>query len=293
MGYADAGRDNYQLDKPAVPRKLTGACRAQILKTRPMPKLFISYSWSSPDHEARVLQLANELRDNGVDAILDKWDLREGQDANSFMESMVNDPDVQKVLLVCDRTYVEKANNRKGGVGTEAQIISPQVYASQNQSKFVALVLERDEHGSPLVPHYYKSRIHIDFSDPSNRATCFEQLLRWAHDRPLHEKPPLGEVPTFLEDTSKRLALGVATRHRHVIQAIQDGRANAGPVLIDYLGTLSSEIEKLRIGRGDGEFDDAVIASISDFLPYRNQLIQVLDLVALHQTGMETRENHS
>ena len=32
------------------------------------PKVFISYSHDSPDHEARVLTLANRLRDDGIDA---------------------------------------------------------------------------------------------------------------------------------------------------------------------------------------------------------------------------------
>jgi SEFIR domain len=45
------------------------------------PKTFISYSWTSKDHERWVLDLATALRDNGVDVILDKWDLREGHDA--------------------------------------------------------------------------------------------------------------------------------------------------------------------------------------------------------------------
>ena len=45
------------------------------------PKLFISYSWSSPEHEQWVLKLATELRENGVDVTLDKWDLKEGHDA--------------------------------------------------------------------------------------------------------------------------------------------------------------------------------------------------------------------
>lgn len=55
------------------------------------PKLFISYSWSSPEHEAWVLNLAEELRSNGVDVVFDKWDLKEGHDAIAFMEQMVTD----------------------------------------------------------------------------------------------------------------------------------------------------------------------------------------------------------
>ncbi len=64
------------------------------------PKAFISYSWSSPQHEQWVISLATELRASGVDAILDKWDLKEGHDAVAFMETMVTDPEVTKVILV-------------------------------------------------------------------------------------------------------------------------------------------------------------------------------------------------
>mgnify|MGYP002397389912 CR=1 FL=1 len=97
------------------------------------PKLFISYSWSSPEHEQWVLDLATELRDSGVDVILDKWDLREGHDAYAFMERMVSDPDIKKVILVCDHMYAEKADGRSGGVGTEAMIITPEIYGKQDQ----------------------------------------------------------------------------------------------------------------------------------------------------------------
>src|SRR5258706_8852268 len=64
------------------------------------PKCFISYSWTSPEHQAWVLQFATELREHGVDVILDKWDLKEGQDANAFMEKMVSDKAVTKVILL-------------------------------------------------------------------------------------------------------------------------------------------------------------------------------------------------
>src|SRR5438270_13112282 len=90
------------------------------------PKAFISYSWSSPQHQQWVLDLATQLRENGVDVTIDKWDLKEGHDAIAFMEQMVTDPQIQKVIVVLDRTYAEKADGRQGGVGTETQIISPE-----------------------------------------------------------------------------------------------------------------------------------------------------------------------
>ena len=55
------------------------------------PKVFISYSWTSPGHEERVLQLAMELCENGVDVVIDKWNLKEGHDSHAFMERMVKE----------------------------------------------------------------------------------------------------------------------------------------------------------------------------------------------------------
>src|SRR3954447_22330801 len=149
------------------------------------PKLFISYGWSSREHEKWVLGLAKELREAGVDVILDKWDLKEGHDAHAFMERMVSDPDIKKVVLICDKEYAEKADKRSGGVGTETQIITPELYAKQEQSKFVAIVTERAEDGTPYLPTYYKSRIYIDRGEASDYASNFEQLVRWIYDKPI------------------------------------------------------------------------------------------------------------
>ena len=53
------------------------------------PKVFISYSHDSESHKAWVLKLATDLRDHGVDAILDEWDLKLGEDIVKFMEDSV------------------------------------------------------------------------------------------------------------------------------------------------------------------------------------------------------------
>ena len=121
------------------------------------PKAFISYSWSSPEHQKWVLDLATQLRENGVDVTVDKWDLKEGHDAIKFMEKMVTDPEIKKVIVVLDRTYAEKADGREGGVGTETQIISPKIYAKADQNKFVGVASETGEDGKPFLPTFYKS----------------------------------------------------------------------------------------------------------------------------------------
>lgn len=46
-------------------------------------KVFISYSWVV---QAHVVELAERLVANGIDVILDVWDLKPGHDKYAFME---------------------------------------------------------------------------------------------------------------------------------------------------------------------------------------------------------------
>ncbi|WON73494.1 SEFIR domain-containing protein [Nitrosospira sp. Is2] len=210
------------------------------------PKLFISYSWTSQDHEAWVVQLATDLRESGIDVILDKWDLKEGHDAHVFMERMVSDPEIKKVALICDKVYVQKADGRSGGVGTETQIISPEIYSSQAQDKFVAVVKERDDEGKACLPAYYRSRIYIDFSDAGTAGENFEKLIRWVYEQPLYRKPGLGQKPGFLSEEQRQVSLGTSSRQKRALDAIKNGRGNSDAVTIEYLTTLANELEKFR-----------------------------------------------
>ena len=251
------------------------------------PRLFVSYSWSNPDHEAWTLDLALQLRTSGVDVILDKWDLKEGHDANAFMEQMVTDATIKKVILVCDRVYAAKTNERTGGVGAEAQIISSELYAKQAQDKFAAIVVERDEEGQPFLPAYYQGRIYIDLSDPGTYSENFDRLLRWIFDRPLHEKPEIGPVPSFLTQDGTVTTLATTARFRRAIDAIQQGRHNAIPATSEYLTNLAQQFEKLRLDPKSDPFDEAVVQSTNDFLPHRNEAIDLFLTLALYSKTTE------
>lgn len=253
------------------------------------PKLFVSYSWTTPDHEAWVLQLATELRESGVNAILDKWDLKEGHDAYAFMEKMVTDPDIKKVILVCDKAYADKTDGRSGGVGTEAQIISGEIYQRQDQDKFVAIVVERDEEGRAYLPAYYRSRIYIDLSDPSAFAENFERLLRWIYDKPLYEKPDLGGVPGFLSEEDGAIALATSARFKRALAAIRGNHGHAIPATVEYLTLLAEQFERLRIDPAADPFDEAVVNSIKVFQPYRNEAVELFLALALYMDNMEAR----
>jgi SEFIR domain len=234
-----------------------------------VPKTFVSYSWTSPAHERWVFDLATQLVESGVDVIFDKWDLREGNDAVQFMESMVTDPEVTKVIIVSDKKYAEKANNRKGGVGTESQIMSPEIYKKADQSKFAAVVSEVDANGEPHLPAFLSSRIYIDMTE-SRYATNFEQLLRWLFEKPAYVKPALGEMPSFLNDEA---ASPTRANARRTIEALNTSSRAAPASTTNYLESLVKVLEGFRVDPTHSDFPQAVIESIEAFLPYRNEFI--------------------
>jgi TIR domain len=250
------------------------------------PKLFISYSWSNAEHEQWVVDLATELRESGVDVILDKWDLKEGHDAVAFMEQMVTNPEVKKVAIICDEKYAAKADGGAGGVGTETQIISKEVYENQSQEKFVAVVSEKDGNGKPFLPTYYKSRIYIDLSEADRYADNFERLLRWIFDKPLYIKPAIGDRPSFLSE-GEHVSLGTTAVFRRCIDAIKNQKAYAGGAFDEYCNTFSENLERFRLSKPEGEFDDAVIRNIEEFIPYRNEAIQLFVAIAQYSPTQE------
>lgn len=259
-----------------------------MTETKP-PKLFVSYSWTSPEHADWVLNLATQLVDVGVDVILDKWQLREGHDAIQFMETMVTDPDVKKVILVCDRTYADKTDKRHGGVGTEAQIISPQLYEKSAQDKFVAVIAEKDADGKPYRPAYYQSRIYIDLADPDAYTANFEKLVRWIYDKPLHVRPELGKKPAFLEGVAG-ISLGTTLQFSRAIDALRNDRGNALVIANEFFDTVVENIDRFVITEATQEtLDRLILERVEQFIPYRNECIDVLrHLVQLRDT-LETR----
>lgn len=165
-------------------------------------KVFISYSWGNSEHQEWVVNLATRLMSDTVDVILDRWSLKDGHDIHSFMEEMVKADDVFRVLILSDKKYTEKADDREGGVGTETQIITPNIYSKEKQEKFIPIVLERNEDGEAYLPIYLKSRKYIDFSREESFEDSYEELLRNILEAPSIPKPKLGtNPPAYITDS--------------------------------------------------------------------------------------------
>jgi hypothetical protein len=250
------------------------------------PKVFISYSWSNADYADRVLKLAEQLSADGVQVILDRWDLKEGQDKHNFMERAVNDESVSRVLILCDALYAEKADGRRGGVGTETLIISPEVYREARQEKFVPVIMERDDKGEITVPTYLKGRIYIDLSDAENDEPEYHRLVRNIYGKPELTRPALGNAPAYLDDsTVPRLTGRAPTTFK---DAVLRDRPHKLGLLDDYLERLLDALKKELIPEQDtiDSLDKAVVSSMEKFVPYRDEFIEVGRFIARNENAV-------
>jgi hypothetical protein len=155
------------------------------------PVVFVSYSHDSPAHKRWVAALAGRLVENGIDVILDQWNLAPGADLPHFMEQGAHRAD--RVLVICTEAYVRKADARYGGVGFEAMIVSAELIRNVGSTRFIAIV--RQSPGSVVVPIALSTKMYIDFSDDASFEPSFEQLVRELHGAPALRKPPLGKNP--------------------------------------------------------------------------------------------------
>lgn len=154
------------------------------------PKVFVSYSHDSQEHKKWVLEFATRLRSNGIDAMLDQWDLKPGGDLPFFMEQGLNT--AERVLMVCTEKYVQKANQGAGGVGYEKMIVTADLLKTIDSEKVIPIIRQS---GTRDVPTFLKSKLFLDFSLPDQFEFSFDELIRALHKAPLYEKPPIANNP--------------------------------------------------------------------------------------------------
>lgn len=107
------------------------------------PNIFISYAHTNEEHKKRVEEIGTELTHLGFDVILDLWSFKKGEDLNKKMEQYADTSD--NILIIGDKNYVEKANNRESGVGKESVILTDSYMrnSSRNQNNILCIYRSR------------------------------------------------------------------------------------------------------------------------------------------------------
>ncbi|EMQ7128475.1 TPA: hypothetical protein G8N62_004447 [Salmonella enterica] len=238
------------------------------------PKVFISYSWSSKTHQQHIKDIAERLAADGVETVVDIYDLKEGDDKNHYMERMVQDESVTHVLVICDEKYSKKADLRKDGVGVESMIISQEIYSSVSQSKFIPLIFEYKESGEPYTPVFLKSRIYIDFSTPEKENDNWERLIRLLYGKPEFTKPVLGKPPAYLEQDASTPTYEIHAKFKTLKSAIANNRKNVKDCRRQFLDVCRNYCNSLKVITVPQKDDFA-----SEILQIHKELIPVRDAI--------------
>ena len=167
-----------------------------------IPTVFVSYSHDSEDHMTWVLQLATRLRQNGINTILDRWNLDLGQDVAAFIERALSES--KRVLCICSDNYVKKANEMRAGVGYEKKIMSAEIMSDSDTSWVIPVI--RNNTSGDLVPTFLKGCLYVDFRQDRGYETKYEKLLRSLLNEPILPVPPIGINPfeTIREFTNQK-----------------------------------------------------------------------------------------
>jgi TIR domain len=246
---------------------------SQETKTIATPKVFVSYA-QSEERTSWISDVCERLMHDGVDVVVDLYELPHSADIHAFMERCVNDPSITRVLMFCDALYCEKANDRRGGVGKETQIISEEVYNNIGRTKFLPIFCAVYDDGRPCLPIYLKSRLAIDFSTPEKVQENWETLLRDLFEQPLHQKPALGTPPAYIT-TPQLPSRPAASKFASWRQAANRGAATALSLFQQYLETVIEEKRDLYLTQNDAEkLENELDEKLERWAPIRDELLE-------------------
>jgi hypothetical protein len=156
------------------------------------PTVFISYSHDSDTHKNHVLALADRLRTDGLDVIMDQYVIAPAEGWPRWMDRQIRD--AAFVLLICTATYLSRINDQvESGTGRgalwEGHLIYQHLYNARAVNlKFIPVLL--GESSDADIPFPLQSV-------PAYRADTesgYEELYRRVTNQPGAVKPELGQL---------------------------------------------------------------------------------------------------
>ena len=158
-------------------------------------RVFISYSHDSAEHRDRVLGLAENLRDDGVDVHLDQYEVSPPQGWPQWMLDQIELASF--VLVVCTETYHQRFRG-KAPVGTgrgvkwEGAVLSQTLYdADSRNERFIPVVFTAAD--ADHIPVVLRGASRYVLAD----ADGYESLYRHLTGQPAVLKGDLGRPRTL------------------------------------------------------------------------------------------------
>lgn len=157
------------------------------------PTVFISYSQENDEHKKWVKDLADRLLSDGIEVIVDQYDLTLGDRLPQFMEQSVSGVDY--VLIICTPTYKSKSDARRGGVGYEGHIISGELLTKGNERKFIPVI--RKGSIAEALPVFLAGKYGIDLTGGKEYENNYKDLVATIYGA--EKKPKVGKQPFYIE----------------------------------------------------------------------------------------------
>lgn len=159
-------------------------------------KVFVSYAWEDDGtHQPRVVRFTNDLREYGLDAIVDVFESSPPNGWPMWMLKQIQRADF--VLMVITETYRRRfEGDEQPGVGKgvkwEGGIVTREVYDSEfRNDKFLPVVFGKQHLAS--MPTIFKGNTHWDVSDPER----LKELVMFMTGQPLYIPARLGSIPVL------------------------------------------------------------------------------------------------
>lgn len=189
-----------------------------------MPKVFISYSHDSDQHDQNVLQLSDRFNKNHIDCEIDQYVNGSPEEGwPLWMEKKISEADF--VLVVCTKTYLDRVQRKEApgigkGVKWESLLTYQDIYENGSLNrKFVPIFFNPTE--AEFLPKPLKAVTHYDLSKDNK----YEMLCRYLTGQPLTVKPSpdkkLHLPPSNIPSTTKGQQVDVDFVDRYFTQRLE------------------------------------------------------------------------
>lgn len=163
------------------------------------PKVFISYSHQNADYENKILEFANRLRAEGIDACIDLYEEAPAEGWPRWMENQINNSDF--VLVVNSKSYFDKCYLRSSkGVSWEVNIVYQHIYDSSSANiKFIPVFFDKEDEQYILTPLKPFTFYNVGEKDG------FDKLYWRLRGVSKTNKPPLGALRALPEKKKRAM----------------------------------------------------------------------------------------
>ena len=163
---------------------------------------------------------------------------------------------------------------RDGGVGTETQIISPEIYNKVIQEKFLPVIFERGIKGEIPKPQYLKTMLHFDLTQEEKYDLEYRRLVKRLYGIEIVEKPELGKKPSWLDERST-----IPTKTRSGYEGLKQQKSDS--VKKDEFKNFLLAIKEKIVDFTKDEFGDNIsaeeyISLYDDTRSYRDEFLYLL-----------------